>query len=196
MSNLFDRANYPEQEPYELVVGDYWAWKRENLATDYPTALYSLSYEFHCDSGGGGSHQFTINAVEANDVYYIEVPSTTTDDYNPHDYIWGAYITRTADSNRVQIDEGKTTLLPNLADTNADLRSFAKKVLDNVEAVIEGRATIDQSSFSIGNRSLSRMSIDELLELRRVHKVEYLKEVKQARVKNGSSSGNTIGVEF
>ena len=196
MSNVFDRDSYSNNEPFELVVGDYWAWKREDLTNDYPTGLYSLSYEFHCDSGGGGSHKFTINAVEADGIYYIEVPSTTTDDYNPHDYIWGAYITRTADSNRVQIDEGKTTILPNLADTNADLRSYAKKVLDSVEAVIEGRATIDQSSFSVGNRSLSRMSIDELLELRRVHKVEYLKEVKQARVKNGAGSGNKIGVQF
>ena len=69
MSNVFERANYPEKEPIELVVGDYWAWKKEGLATDYPTSTYSLSYEFHCDSGGGGSHQFTINATEADDVY-------------------------------------------------------------------------------------------------------------------------------
>ena len=196
MSNVFDRANYSDQEPQELVVGDYWAWKREDLVTDYPTGSYSLSYRFHCDSGGGGSHQFTINAVEADGVYYIEVPSTTTDDYLPHDYIWAAYITRTSDSSRTQIDNGKTLLLPNLADTNADLRSYAKKVLDSIEAVIEGRATIDQSSFSIAGRSLSRMSIDELLELRRVHKVEYLQEVKESRLKNGYVSGNNIGVQF
>ena len=196
MSNIFERANYSDQEPQELVVGDYWAWKREDLTADYPTSSYSLSYRFHCDSGGGGTHQFTINAVEADGVYYIEVPSTTTDDYLAHDYIWGAYITRTSDSSRTQVDNGKATLLPNLADTNADLRSYAKKVLDSVEAVIEGRATIDQSSFSIAGRSLSRMSIDELLELRRIHKVEYLQEVKELRLKNGYVSGNNIGVQF
>lgn len=196
MSNVFDRANYPEQEPYELVVGDYWAWKREDLTTDYPTGSYSLSYEFHCDSGGGGSHQFTINAVEADGVYYIEVGSTTTDNYNPHDYIWGAYITRTSDSSRIQIDEGKTTLLPNLADTNADLRSHAKIVLDSLEAVIQGRANMDQSSMSIAGRSLSRMSIDELLTFRDRYKAEYLKEVKLARISNGDASGNTIMVKF
>ena len=161
MSNVFERADYPEKEPYELVVGDYWAWKKEGLTADYPTGSYSLSYEFHCDSGGGGSHQFTINAVEADDIYYIEVASTTTDNYTPHDYIWGAYITRTSDSNRIQVDEGKITLLPNLADTNADLRSHAKIVLDSIEAVIQGRANMDQSSMSIAGRSLSRMSIDD-----------------------------------
>ena len=196
MSNKFDRENYPSQEPNELVVGDYWVWKRDDLATDYPTDSYSLSYEFHCDSGGGGSHQFTINATEANDTYYIEVPTTTTATYSPHDYQWGAYITRTSDSARIQIDEGKTTILPNLADTNADLRSHAKKVLDNIQAVIEGRATIDQSSFSLAGRSLSRMSIDELMTFRDRYHAEYLKEVKLARIKNKQGSGNTIKVNF
>ena len=196
MSNVFERADYPEKEPYELVVGDYWAWKKEGLTADYPTGSYSLSYEFHCDSGGGGSHQFTINAVEADDIYYIEVASTTTDNYTPHDYIWGAYITRTSDSNRIQVDEGKITLLPNLADTNADLRSHAKIVLDSIEAVIQGRANMDQSSMSIAGRSLSRMSIDELLTFRDRYKTEYLKEVKLARIKNNDASGNTIRVEF
>tara|TARA_B110000285_G_scaffold116446_1_gene131963 strand:- start:2427 stop:3017 length:591 start_codon:yes stop_codon:yes gene_type:complete len=196
LSNVFERADYPEKEPYELVVGDYWAWKKEGLTADYPTGSYSLSYEFHCDSGGGGSHQFTINAVEADDIYYIEVASTTTDNYTPHDYIWGAYITRTSDSNRIQVDEGKITLLPNLADTNADLRSHAKIVLDSIEAVIQGRANMDQSSMSIAGRSLSRMSIDELLTFRDRYKTEYLKEVKLARIKNNDASGNTIRVEF
>jgi hypothetical protein len=196
LSNIFNRSNYVTKEPNDLVVGDYWAWKREDLATDYPTSAYSLSYRFHCDSGGGGSHQFTINAVEADGIYYIEVPSTTTDNYSPHDYIWGAYITRTSDSSRVQVGEGKITILPNLADTNADLRSHAKKVLDSLEAVIEGRATIDQSSMSIAGRSLSRMSVDELLTFRNRYKSEYLQEVKLSRLKNHNVSGNTIGVKF
>ena len=196
MSNIFNRSNYVTKEPNDLVVGDYWAWKREDLATDYPTSAYSLSYRFHCDSGGGGSHQFTINAVEADGIYYIEVPSTTTDNYSPHDYIWGAYITRTSDSSRVQVGEGKITILPNLADTNADLRSHAKKVLDSLEAVIEGRATIDQSSMSIAGRSLSRMSIDELLTFKDRYEAEYQKEVKLSKIKNGKSSGNTVGVQF
>ena len=196
MSNKFDRENYPSQEPNELVVGDYWVWKRDDLATDYPTYSYALTYEFHEDSGGGGNHKFTITATEANDTYYIEVPTTTTENYSIGDYIWGAYITRTSDSARIQIDEGKTTVSANLADTNADLRSHAKKVLDNIQAVIEGRATIDQSSFSLGGRSLSRMSIDELMTFRDRYHAEYLKEVRLARIKNKQGSGTTIKTRF
>jgi len=196
LSNLFDRTNYPSQEPNELVVGDYWAWRRDDLASDYPPDSYALTYEFHEDSGGGGNHKFTITATEADNTYYIEVPTTTTDDYIAGDFIWSAYITRSSDSARIQIDTGRTKITANLADTNVDLRSHAKKVLDNIEAVIEGRATIDQSSFSLGGRSLSRMSVDELMTFRDRYRAEYLKEIKLARIRNKQGSGNTIKIKF
>ena len=40
------------------------------------------------------------------------------------------------------------------------------------------------------------MSIDELLTFRDRYKTEWLKEVKEARIKNGMTTGNTIRVEF
>jgi len=196
MSNLFDRANYPTQEPDVLVSGDRWAWKREDLNNNYPIGSYALTYEFHEDSGGGGSHKFTLTAVEASDTYFIEVSSSSTTSYTAGDYVWKAFITRSSDSERIEIDSGRTTIQTNFANTNADLRSHAKKCLDNIEAVLENRATIDQSSFSIAGRSLSRMSVDELLTFRSTYKAEYLKEIKKARIKNKQRSGNTVGVKF
>lgn len=196
MANLFESANYPSQEPETLVVGDRWVWQRPDLVTDYPTDQYALTYEFHCDSGGGGSHQFTITATETTLAYVVEVASTVTDNYTAHQYKWYAFITRTSDSERVAVDEGMTTLVANYADTNADLRTHAKKVLDAVQAVIENRATIDQSSFSIAGRSLSRMSIDELFLVRDRYRAEYNEEVKKARIRNKKPSGNLIGVRF
>lgn len=196
MANIFNRADYLSNEPFELVVGDTWAWKRDDLATDYPVASYALSYEFHCDSGGGGSHKFTINATEADSTYYIEVPAATTANYNAHTYKWNAYITRSSDSARSIVDSGILLVTPNYADTNADVRTHAKKVLDALEAVIQGRASIDQSSMSIAGRSLSRMTIDEIMTFRDRYKTEYLKEIKKARLKNKTASGNSIKARF
>ena len=196
MSNLFDRANYPTQEPDTIVIGDRLVWRRDDIADTYPTSTFALTYEFHKDSGGGGSHQFEITATEADSTYFIEVGSSTTASYTDGDYIWNAYITRSADSERIRIDTGRSTVVLNLANTNADLRSHAKKVLDNIEAVLENRASIDQSSFSIAGRSLSRMSIDELLTFRDRYHAEYLEEIKKARIKNKQRSGNTIEVKF
>ena len=196
MSNAFDRENYPQKEPSTLVLGDYWAWKRDDLADTYSIGSYALTYEFHEDSGGGGTHKFTLTATEANDTYYIEAASSSTTGYAVGDYIWEAYITKASDSNRVMVDSGRTTITQNLADTNADLRSHAKKVLDAIEAVIENRASMDQSSMSIAGRSLSRMSIDELMTFRDRYKAEYLKEIKLARIRNGQGTGNTPKVRF
>jgi len=55
---------------------------------------------------------------------------------------------------------------------------------------------MDQSSMSIAGRSLSRMSIDELFQLKDRYQAEYDKEVKKAAIKNGKSSGNTILTKF
>ena len=55
---------------------------------------------------------------------------------------------------------------------------------------------MDQSSMSIAGRSLSRMSIDELLTFRDRYKAEWLKEIKLARIKNNRGSGNTIKARF
>jgi len=55
---------------------------------------------------------------------------------------------------------------------------------------------MDQSSMSIAGRSLSRMSVDELLTFKDRYKAEYLKEVKMARIRNNQGSGNTVKVNF
>lgn len=196
MANLFDRDNYPLQEPEFLVAGDRWAWKRTDLVSDYPTDTYALTYEFHEDSGGGGSHRFTVTAVETTDAYIVEVSHSTTDSYMAGDYHWDAYITRSSDSERLIVDKGRTRIDVDLATSTADVRSHAKKVLDAIEAVIENRATIDQSSFSIAGRSLSRMSPDELMEFRNRYRAEYNQELKKAKIRNHKPTGNMIGVRF
>lgn len=196
MANLFDRANYPTQEPDTLVIGDRWTWRRPDLVADYPTADYALTYEFHHDDGGGGAHAFTITATETSDDYIVEVPSATTAAYNSLQYKWYAFITRSSDSERIAVDDGYTFLVDDYANTNADQRTHAKKVLDAIEATILGRASQDQMSYSIAGRSLSRMSITDLMMFRDRYRAEYNKELQKARIKNGQDTGNTIKVRF
>ena len=196
MANKFDRANYPTQEPDTLVIGDRWMWRRPDLASIYDPSAYALTYEYHRDSGGGGVNQFTITATETSDDYIIEVPSTTTDTYVANAYIWYAFITRSSDSERIAVDNGRAELVDDFADSNADVRSHAKTVLDAIEATIEGRASQDQMSYSIAGRSLARMSIDDLMTFRNRYRAEYLEEIKKSRIKNKQDSGNLVKVRF
>jgi hypothetical protein len=196
MANLFDRENYPTQEPDLLVIGDRWTWRRPDLVADYPTADYALTYEFHEDSGGGGSHKFTITATETTTDYIVEIASATTASYTAGEYNWYAFITRSSDSQRIAIDEGHTKLELDFTNTNADNRSHAKKVLDAIQAVLENRASQDQMAYSIAGRSLSRMSIDDLMRFRDRYRAEYNREIKLKRIKNKQDTGNTIKARF
>tara|TARA_R100000781_G_scaffold5298_2_gene5971 strand:+ start:1093 stop:1680 length:588 start_codon:yes stop_codon:yes gene_type:complete len=195
MSNIFDRVNYPTQEPDTLVVGDRWVWRRDDLVSDYPLDEYALEYRFTEDSTGN-TNAFTIAATEAESTYLVEIASAVTASLTAGDYQWAAFIIRSSDNQRVVIDQGRTEILPNLQNTTADLRSHAKKVLDAIEAVLENRASQDQMSYSIAGRSLSRMSIDDLMTFRNRYRAEYLREIKLARIKNKQDSGNTIKVRF
>lgn len=194
MANLFDSTNYPTAVPTELKAGDNWAWVDNKLGSDYSNALFSLKYEFNLIDG---STNVNIQIVAVNDGsdYKVELPNTTTTNYAPGEYNWIANIHRNA-GGRVKVGEGYVSVQPNYDTTTTSVRSFAKQMLDAIEAVALNRATMDQSSMSIAGRSLSRMSIDELMTFRDRFKTEYLKELKMSRVKNGQGSGNNIKIRF
>jgi hypothetical protein len=77
-----------------------------------------------------------------------------------------------------------------------DNRSHAKKVLDAIEAVLEGRATRQDQSYSIAGRTLALTPIPDLMKLRAVYKDEYEGEVATANIRIGRASGRKIAVRF
>lgn len=190
MGNAFDSANYPETEPEELVIGDRWLWKRQDLVVDYPTADYALSYT--ADKQGAGSPSFSITASETGGIYVVEVASATTAGYTAGIYAWQAYITRASDSQRVSVARGTWSVIANLSASTADPRSHVKKVLDAIEAVIESRATVDQMAYTIQGRSLSRTPLPDLLKLRDTYKAEYAAEINNERRKQGKAARNRL----
>ncbi len=194
MSNAFDSANYSETEPATLIAGDRVAWKRTDLGGDYPPASYSLSYKARLN--GAGSTSISISAGESGSDYIVEVGASTSASWTPGTYTWQAYITRTSDGERITVDSGTFEVLANRATATSDPRSHARIVLDAVEAVIEGRASKDQQSYSIGGRSLARTPITDLLLLRNQYKTEVNREKIAERIANGLDAGNTIRVRF
>lgn len=198
MPNLFDSANYPRKEPTELVVGDRWVWKRTDLGADYPPASYSLKYSLRLE--GAGSDEIEINAGESGTDYVVEVESTVTVAYIAGRYHWQAYITRTSDSQRLTIGRGSVQVKPNRDASTTDPRSHARKVLDAIEAVIEGRASKDQEEYSIGSggssRSLKRTPIPELLRLKSVYQQAVNGEEAALKLENGTGLPRRVQVRF
>jgi len=182
MANLFDVSNYPQREPFSLVIADRWTWKKDDL-TDYPSSAYTLKYSFRLD--GAGATEIQITASANGTAFKIEVGASTSTSYTAGNYQWQSYLTRNSDNERVTIDSGYIEIRPNRDLATTDPRSHFKIVLDNIEAVIEERATKDQEAYSINGRSLSRTPIADLQQLADSYRGKYDAEINRHRAKKG-----------
>ena len=192
MANAFDTVR--TKEPDKIIAGDSLFFKRTDLAADYHTASYALSYKARLE--GAGSTVITINATGSGDAYSVSVPASTTAGYTPGVYHWSAYITRVSDSARVTIAEGTWTVEANNATATTDPRSHAKIMLDKIESILQGRADSDVASYTVNGRSLTKLSISDLLLWRDRYRAEYKAEQRAERAARGEPTGQTIRVRF
>ncbi|WP_295044737.1 hypothetical protein [uncultured Paracoccus sp.] len=68
--------------------------------------------------------------------------------------------------DREVIKRGPVTVIATDTTTAGDQRSWAERTLEAVEAVLSNSATLTQRRYQIGNRSLDRTPVAELLDLR------------------------------
>lgn len=194
MANKFDSDNYPTVEPSTLSKGDRWAWKRTDLSGDYATASYSLSYTLVKE--GDPATKITINTSESGDDYIVEVAKSVTDDYKPGRYKWRAYITRTSDSERVEVDSGSIEITEDFVDTGVDPVSFWRSVYNALEPVILGRSKKEHSTYNYKGRSVTLMSHGEILELYNRARMEVRKEDNAERIQKGLGTNRKIQTRF
>ena len=195
MANLFDASNAPEREPLTVTVGDFIQWKRSDLVADYPTATHSATYVARIT--GGGANEIQVTGTESSPDYYLfTVTSAQSEDFVPGYYHWQLEITQAATGNRIVVDTGTFTALPDLDVNNSDPRSHAEIMLDKIESLLEGRADSDVSSYSIQGRSLAKMSITDLIEWRNYYRREVKKEKRDSDIKNGRQSSTSVKVRF
>ena len=81
----------------------------------------------------------------------MEVASATTALYIADTYSWSAYITRSSDSQRIQIDAGDFVVQTNLATSTADPRTHAEKMVDHLESTLESLVQKLTTSYSVSD---------------------------------------------
>lgn len=194
MANLFSTTNAPTTEPERLIAGDLWQWKRTDLGADYDNASYTLKYSARLENSGSTEIQITATADSSD--YLVSVAAATTADYTVGDYHWQAYITRNSDSERLTIDRGTFEVFANRDAATTDPRTHAKIMIDKIESLLEGRADADVASYSIAGRSLTKLTVEELADWRTRYRIEYLREVRAERARNGVGTGSTVHVRF
>jgi len=201
LSNLFDATNYPTIEPTlelygsPIVAGNTVNWKKSGLYDDYPDSTYALAYK--ATLNGTPATSFTVTGSVTSEEWFFNITDGNSASLTPGIYQWNFYVTKSATDERIRLDSGVWEVVPNIStNTTTDVQSHARKVLTAIEAVIEGRASVDQSSYSIAGRSLSRMSIDELLLFRDRYRAEWLKEKRLERSKKGQGHNGIILTRF
>lgn len=156
--------------------------------TAYPAPIWSLSVILR------GPHSIDLIATASDPQHLIQVDATTTAAWLPGGY-W--FSVRVSDGANVhEVDQGTLTIKPDLAamPEGYDGRIYAEKVLDAIEAVIQGRATKDQQKYKINNRELERTPIGDLLKLRSTFKEEVRRA--KAAAKGQSLLGRNVMVRF
>ncbi len=192
MANLF--TDIPEKEPVTFFKGETVVWKRTDIGADYSPSSHSMVWEASLETNG--STRFSATVTESGTEYTFTLDNSATSGYTAGDYFWVLKVLQTSDSETLVIDSGKITVKDNFFATTGDTRSHAKLMLEKIESILEGRADADVSSYSIQGRSLSKISIAELLQWRDYYKAEYQKEVARFRTGNNEGSGRVVKVQF
>lgn len=128
-----------------------------------------------------GPAAIDLVATADGDTHILSAAATTTAAWAPGPY---QVALRVTDGTQVvEVDEGLVRIVADLAGIAAghDGRGHVRRVLDAIEAVIEGRATKDQESYKINNRELVRTPISELLKMRQTYRDEARRERAAAR---------------
>ena len=177
--------------PDELVSGDAVEWLESE--SEYPSDTHSIRYVFI-----SASLQIIVNSSAEGSDHLLQITAAASAEFLPGDYNYQRSIIETATSDRFTTASGSLRVLPNYEEANAglDVRSWAEKTLEAVEAVIADKATKDQASYSIAGRSLSRYSYQDLLDLRSYCKRQIKSERRRERIKLGGKSGNRVLLRF
>lgn len=157
--------------PSKLTVGESVSWKWSD--SNFPATVWTLTYTLVNASG-----QIQITASADGDDHLVEVNSTTAAGYTPGEYSFQAHVSN-GSTERYQVDSGVITIESDFATISdgVDVRSHAKKVLDALEAAIEGRASKTQLEQGVGGVQIKHMSLADQVMLRDRYAIKYRKEV-------------------
>lgn len=173
-----------------LVAGDTFRWQRS--LGDYPPDVWTLQYAFIAPAGF-----FSVTATDDGDGNHLaELLPAVTAPIVPDLYQWSATVTDGTD--RYTVGQGTTRVeMDATAQSNPiDTRSHARKVLQAIEAVLEGTATTDQASYSLEGVSISRMPIADLMSFRDRYRWEVSHEENRDRMRKGLPPTWNIGVRL
>lgn len=175
--------------PDELRLGDTWFF--ELSYSSFPAGTWNLvAYFSSC------AEKFSATGAQNGTAHRFTVAASTTAGYEAGGYNYQLRAEHASDGRKFTVGDGYVDLLPPLS-KQADHRSRVKKILDALDAVIEGRATNDHLAVSVAGRSISKMGVRELQEFRAWYAQQWdLQKGKDRQKAFGQSRQSTIKARF
>ncbi|MEN9417396.1 MAG: hypothetical protein RI988_1016 [Pseudomonadota bacterium] len=181
-------AEIPTIEPTTVNAGDTLSWRR--TLDDYPaSAGWVLGYVLI-----NGAAKISFSSSASGDDHLVNVPAATSTNWTAGSYDWRARVTKGAEVYTVA--EGRITVRPSFAAATQDARSHARKTLEAIEAVIEGRASSEVTYYMIGGRQLRYIPVPELMQLRDRYRAEVAREDAAIAVAAGLPDRRRVFVRF
>jgi hypothetical protein len=186
--------------PPTIRAGDTITW-RDDAAVDYlgdavTSSTYSLTYYLRTNTASEGA---TVTGSAYGTGWQSTISATTSAAFDAGTWYWQAIAASGA--TKVTLGSGQLTMLAALNYTGTpgalDGRSQAQQDLDAVSAAI--RSMISGGGvqkYSIGNRSVEKMSLSDLLTLESRLKAEVARERKAELVANGLGNPHAMFVRF
>lgn len=174
------------REPLEIVAGDTLAFNRRLGA--YPAPAYHLLYELR---GGAQPIEFTSVQFGATPSHFVTVPVAVTATWLPGDYTLTGYAVSADGTERHQICELDIPVKANAQAEagDADIRTFAQKMVDNLELVMLGKAGADLLESRIGETQFRYLTPEQLRTEHGYWKTVRRMEEARARARAGRPTG-------
>lgn len=153
---------------------------------------WTLHYRLIPRTSGSAIDITSAQDEDDPDAHRVEVAAATTADWAAGICNWASWVTKA--SEVYDIATGVITLVadPRTATAPYDLRSDAQVALDNVRAVIRGKASADVLRYQIQGRSLERYPMAELISLESKLAAEVFRETEAANLNAGLASKRRI----
>lgn len=171
----------PTCEPTQIRAGDALQFARS--FSDYPPSDWTLKYYLR----GYGLDKIDITGSTSGSEFLVSVAAATTSTWRAGVYdIVGVVVSAT---ERNQIYAGRVEVLPDFAqaENNFDTRSQARRTLDNINAVLESRASSTILNSTIEGTIFERLNHEQLLTLKDRYEVIVANEERAAGIRRSKT---------
>ncbi len=186
--------------PSEIRAGDTIQWRDvagvDNLGNEVSSSDYTLTYYLRFNAASEGA---TVVGTAYGTGWQFSIAAATSVNFDAGIWYWQAVATKTGST--ITLGSGQSTVLAALSYSGTpaalDGRSQAQKDLDAVQAAI--RAIVSGGvvrQYTIGNRSLSKYDLTDLLALETKLKADVNREQKAQLIANGLGNPFNLFVRF